>query len=176
MSEKFLKIKIDDETNKEVLVESESPDNNMDYIIKVGNLKFPMAIYNVICIGDEKVSIGSYIFDIKDLEVVGIDELEGYNPEDDLILKDVDAKLPDPYQQGSKRLGLFTEAVIIACITCDKKISLPRASHNKKMTIIRSIRNLEEGKDITVSKAMELLSYYGLSLIDVLKPECVVQK
>lgn len=163
-------------TEEPKLVQTDKPDNNDDYIVKVGNLKFPMKLYNLICLGDNKVSIGTYIFDIDELELQPITEIEGYNPDDDLILKDVDAKLPDPFEKGAKRLGLFTEAVIIACLKYDKSIALEKPLHNKKMTIIRSIQNLEEGKDITVSKAIELLGYYGLTLRDILKDDCIVQE
>lgn len=159
------------------LVQRDTPDNNDVYVVKAGGLTFPMKLYNIIYLGDQKVSIGTYVFDVKELELEKISEMEtyGYNPDEDLILKDVDAKLPDPFAKDAKRLGLFTEAVIIACLRFDKDIALPKSQHNKKMTIIRSLQNLEPGKDITVAKAIELLGYYGLDIKAILNPECIVQ-
>lgn len=173
MENMYLCVGYSDETGEIVMGKSPTPDNNEDWVVKIGVEKFPMKIYDILFIGEEKVSIAGRMYDVNDIELQELSEFEGHVPDNDLVLKNSDAKFPDKNSDEWDKIGDFTKAVIEACIQNDRGLALSKEDHAAKLTIIRSINKLTDKNDITVKKAGQLLCYYGLSIKDVLNPEYV---
>lgn len=157
--------------DKTKLIAAEEQYTGSDYAVSAFNVVYPFDAFKMTIVSDNIVNIAAKNFYITELKIVNIEGKElGYNPDDNVVTKDINDKLPDPYETD---IGYFTKAVIIACLKYDKNLPLKRAEHNKKLNIIRSIRKLEAGADISINKATELLSYYGLELKFIFKDEFV---
>lgn len=137
---------------------------------------YPCCIYMAIVIDDGNIcSIASqnhYISNIEGVRLSDLDSLQDYQ-DDGMLIKHVKNKLPNPYEE---RLQPFTAAVVLACLEKSKQdIPLTSADHQKKMTIQRQIRCMVGTEDeISLKKAIELLSYYGLTIQDVIREDLIV--
>lgn len=139
---------------------------------------YQCALYDVIKLSDDIVTVDNQSIRIDTLKFMSIEEAldKISTPDDDFMIKDIDNKLPDPYNSN---LPPFTTAVVIAIMKNSTPHALSRSQHKKKLTIIRNINELLEsgkGTELTIGKAVELLGYYGLTVEDLLKPEYIVNK
>lgn len=139
---------------------------------------YQCALYDVIKLSDDIVTVDNQSIRIDTLKLMSIEEAldKISTPDDDFMIKDIDNKLPDPYNSN---LPPFTTAVVIAIMKNSTPHALSRSQHKKKLTIIRNINELLEsgkGTELTIGKAVELLGYYGLTVEDLLKPEYIVSK
>lgn len=135
---------------------------------------FPCLIYDAICLSDELVSLGGMNHYISTLKAISMDDVKTLQADDNknLMLKETVHKLPDPFIE---KLAPFTSAVVMACRTNAKQIALTKEQHQNKLTIIRVVRGfVDTDNELTLKKAEELLGYYGLSIIDVIKTELIV--
>lgn len=139
---------------------------------------YPCALYDIIKLSDEIVTVDNISVRIDTLKYLTLEEaMERIGTvEDDFMIKDIDGKLPDPYKED---IPPFTSAVVMAITKDAVPHALSRSQHKKKLTIIRNINELTaagKGNELTIGKACELLSYYGMKLEDILKPEYVVNR
>lgn len=139
---------------------------------------YQCALYDVIKLSDDIVTVDNQSVRIDTLKFLTLEEaLEKIScPDDDFMIKDIDGKLPDPYKVD---LPPFTAAVVLAITKNSIPHALSRSQHKKKLTIIRNINELLEsgkGSELTIGKATELLSYYGLTIEDLIKPEYIIGK
>lgn len=165
-------LSIDDDG--EIVISDKRFESN-DYAFKAldGSI-FPCMIYDAVVLSDELVSIGGMNYYINTLKVVpmeSITSLQGQDEDRPSVTKDISSKLPDPTEY---KLQPFTSAVITAC-KMNKPIALTKEEHQNRLTIIRNIKNNSE-VEISVRKASELLSYYGLEIQNIIKDEYVVKR
>lgn len=138
---------------------------------------FPCETHAAIVLSSDLCSIGGfnhYINTIKGINLDDVDSLQDYQSSENILIKDVKGKLPDPFKD---KLAPFTAAVVLACLTKSKEVALPSSEHQKKMNIQRQIKLLVGTDDeISVKKAIELLGYYGLGITDILSSDLIVTK
>lgn len=160
------------------LIFADKRDKDSQLAIKtLDNKIYQCGIYDIIRLSDDIVTVDNQSIRVDTLKFLTLEEAleEMQLPEDDYMIKDIDAKLPDPYKQN---VPPFTAAVVLAVLKA-KPMALTRAQHKKKLTIIRNINELVEsgkGSELTINKAEEFLNYYGLSLETLIKPEYIVGK
>ena len=137
---------------------------------------YPCMLYDAVVLSDDIVSIGGMNHYISTLKAVRMDDVDTLSEENDnqLMVKNINHKLPNPYKL---KLQPFTSAVVMACLKCDKNIALTKEEHANKLTIIRQVRGMvDTDNELSTKKADELLRYHGLSFVDILKDELVVNK
>lgn len=160
------------------LIFKDKRDPESDLALETADGKIYMcSIYDVFQISAKTFSIKNRTYNISDTTYLTVEEAmkKLSVPEDDFMIKDIDAKLPDPYKV---KIPPFTTAVILAVTNVKTPQALSRSQHKKKLTVIRSINEAVEagkGAEMTVGKAVEFLSYYGLSLTDIIKPEYIIK-
>lgn len=138
---------------------------------------YPCELYLAVVLSDEICSIDSrnhYIEHLKAVKMDDVQSLQQYQETDNVFVKDVKNKLPDPY---TEKLAPFTTAVVLACLKYAKSTALTSEQHQKKMNIQRHIRTLiGSDEEISLKKASELLSYYGLDISVLLKSDLAIVK
>ncbi len=167
-----------DDKGKFVIQDDRFP--SPDWAFKtMDGLVIPCYIYDAIVLSDQIVSIRSKNYYIDTLKAVHMDDVESLDDsasKDAMFIKDASNKLPDPYTES---MAPFTAAVILACSKNEKNVALTKEQHQAKLTILRSITtNIKNGvvAEISVKKAEELLSYYGLDLTAIIKEELIINK
>lgn len=175
MEYKYLAV---DDKGKLIIQDQRFP--SPDWAFKtMDGLIIPCFIYDAIVLSDQIVSIRSKNYYINTLKAVHMDDVETLDDEaasDSMFIKDASNKLPDPYVDP---MAPFTAAVILACKQNEKSVALTKEQHQAKLTILRGITtHIKNGDivEISVKKAEELLSYYGLDLTAIIKDEFIVTK
>lgn len=163
------------ENDGKLYFEKESIPINTDYIIldKSNKKLYPNSVMSVTIQNDEdefgligltRVNLGDLI-PITNKEAA--DNInESYVP---TVSKETKTKIIKPEEAN---YGPFTKIVVNAILRYGREVTLSQSDHTRKIGLIALINKAsEDGKEISINKAEEILQLYTLKLYDLFKEE-----
>lgn len=157
------------------LISSTLPKKSDDYFVlnTEDNTIYPLSIYDILEVDDHTVRIGTQELKRDIIKIIDYEEQEEYTKDgvEGLIVKDIDDAIKDPY---TNKYMPFTNSVAIIIKKKGKNLekAFNKQQFTKKRALIRAINEVANtDKELTIKKCEELLKFYDLTILDLIKDE-----